>query len=241
LKCNFGDVQAASTAERLGVLQAAYLDGEVDFLTATHFAQIASSLFVTPQTCNASRPRPPTLFRILIVGRCGSMGKKQARKPAGVASSRGGTVPWWTSYALGAALVAAAAALLQSALMPATPPARPMASSGKATERASTPSKPTEACFEGADDYMCPAWHKAGGCRDPTTRSKCARTCGACPGVAPRNPPVARADRCQRDNLTAAVPARRLTPLFERILADYPQYAISRHAVHRVCHPPHPA
>ena len=52
----FGDVQAASTAERLGVLQAACLDGEADFLAATHFAQITSSLFVTPQTCNRRRP-----------------------------------------------------------------------------------------------------------------------------------------------------------------------------------------
>ena len=37
------------------------------------------------------------------------------------------------------------------------------------------------------------------------------------------------------------VPARRLTPLFERILADYPQYAIAPRRPSCVCHPPHPA
>ena len=72
---------------------------------------------------------------------------------------------------------------------------------------------------------MCAAWHKAGLCRSrPDVRAKCSRTCGQCEGVLPRNPPVQREDRCRRDNLSAAVPAGQLTPLFERLLTDFPQY-----------------
>jgi len=79
-------------------------------------------------------------------------------------------------------------------------------------------------CSEGEEDYMCSAWHKAGLCRQPKVMHKCARTCGKCEGVPGRLPPVARTDRCRRDNLSAAVPAHQLTPLFERILSDFPEY-----------------
>lgn len=69
---------------------------------------------------------------------------------------------------------------------------------------------------------MCPAWHKAGFCRKPDVASRCKLTCGRCAGVPPRNPPVARDDRCRRDNHSAAVPAGQLAPLFERIVANHP-------------------
>ena len=89
----------------------------------------------------------------------------------------------------------------------------------------------------GPDDDMCVAWHKAGLC-NPRSRQRvrnsagspvlvrqaCARTCGLCPGVPPRNPPVSRDERCRRDNQTAAVPAGQLNGVFEHIISAYPEY-----------------
>ena len=73
---------------------------------------------------------------------------------------------------------------------------------------------------------MCAAWHKAGLCRrQADVRKACKKTCGLCaPSVAGRNPPVARDARCRRDNVSAVVPAGALDALFERIVAEYPEY-----------------
>ena len=150
------------------------------------------------------------------------MGKNKQRKPAGVASK--GTVPWWATYAIGAVILAAAVPpVLKFFTSPTSTVPAANAARGKVTE--SVPKvDPTTACLEGADHYMCPAWHKAGMCRDPQLRQKCMRTCGGCPNVSPRNPKVTREDRCRRDNVSAAVPAGQLNRLFERVLTQYPQY-----------------
>ena len=80
---------------------------------------------------------------------------------------------------------------------------------------------------------MCPAWHKGGACRrnrfgapaPAEMRSTCPRTCGLCPGYSGRVPPVPAVARCRRDNHSAAVPKGQLTPLFERVLRDFPQFS----------------
>ena len=91
-------------------------------------------------------------------------------------------------------------------------------------------------CDGDPDEHeMCLAWHKAGYCRTPraaidaagrqvNVREACKRTCGMCRAVKGRNPPVARVDRCRRDNHSAAVPAGMLDSLFERIIAEHPEY-----------------
>ena len=71
---------------------------------------------------------------------------------------------------------------------------------------------------------MCEPWHKAGYCTQNNVKQNCPRTCGLCAGVPGRRPAVAREDRCQRDNRTAAVPAGQLEPLFERILTEHPEF-----------------
>jgi len=87
----------------------------------------------------------------------------------------------------------------------------------------------------GPEDDMCLAWHKAGYCRGtrPATGPggeavqvprRCPRTCGLCPGTEGRTPRVPREDRCRRDNRSAAVPAKALNAVFERILAEFPEY-----------------
>ena len=81
---------------------------------------------------------------------------------------------------------------------------------------------------------MCPAWHKGGACRrnrigapaPAEMRSTCPRTCGLCPGYSGRVPPVPAVARCRRDNHSAAVPKGQLTPLFERVLRDFPQVRV---------------
>ena len=101
------------------------------------------------------------------------------------------------------------------------PPPLDASSSQRASSK--TPSASCDAPDEGS--VMCEAWHKAGRCRkDAEMLRLCPRTCGQCAGVPPRNPPVRREDRCSRANMSAAVPQYQLTPLFERIIAEYPQY-----------------
>ena len=80
---------------------------------------------------------------------------------------------------------------------------------------------------------MCAAWHKGGACKRSRSgapapaemRSTCPRTCGLCPGFSGRVPPVPPVARCRRDNHSAAVPKGQLTPLFERVLRDFPQFS----------------
>ena len=80
---------------------------------------------------------------------------------------------------------------------------------------------------------MCEPWHKAGACvrsrgagapPPAEMRKLCPHSCGDCPGVVGRVSRVPSEARCRRDNLTAAVPSGRLTPLFKRLLSDFPQY-----------------
>ena len=88
------------------------------------------------------------------------------------------------------------------------------------------------------EDIMCNAWAKARLCQAsaraqgldvPATeeiRRRCPLACGLCaqrPGG--RVPPVQRADVCRRDNHTPALRALELGKMFERIMADYPQYS----------------
>jgi hypothetical protein len=160
------------------------------------------------------------------------MGKpNKVRKPPSAATSGKGGL-WSGPVPLIAAAVcvlAVAVPLLLPYLSPPSPPSPPPTPS-HAREKVTRDAKvdgrtQMSGCSEGEEDYMCSAWHKAGLCRQPKVMHKCARTCGKCEGVPGRLPPVARTDRCRRDNLSAAVPAHQLTPLFERILSDFPEYA----------------
>ena len=45
------------------------------------------------------------------------------------------------------------------------------------------------------------------------------------PWLAAASPPVPAVARCQLDNHSAAVPKGQLTPLFERVLRDFPQFS----------------
>ena len=56
-------------------------------------------------------------------------------------------------------------------------------------------------------------------------RIACPRMCGFCPGHSGRVPPVPPDARCRRDNHSAAVPKGHLTPLFERVLRDFPEFS----------------
>ena len=55
-------------------------------------------------------------------------------------------------------------------------------------------------------------------------RIACPRMCGFCPGHSGRVPPVPPDARCRRDNHSAAVPKGALSPLFERLLRDFPEF-----------------
>ena len=154
-------------------------------------------------------------------------GKGVARPPHAKSSSQP------TSTALGyglfiiAVLVAAAAMAMPYLQTPVPPPVvtPPKSRSSRGAQQADA-----AADCSVHDDEMCVAWHKAGYCH---RRSKlvtgmprrCPRTCGLCPGVDQRNPPVAREDRCSRDNQSAAVPAGALHGLFEHILDSFPEYS----------------
>ena len=158
--------------------------------------------------------------------------KPATRKPPGAkkADSSVWGSPLALLIALGAITLAFALPYLPFAGQQSAPKA-PRQSTGKAAhEHAKAEAPAGTSCDVPAEEEndMCSAWHKAGLCVRKThnvdMRRECARTCGFCPGVEPRNPNVARTDRCRRDNVTAAVPAGQLTPLFERILSDFPQY-----------------
>jgi len=159
------------------------------------------------------------------------MGKQKAGKGlARPPHAKGSSQPASTSLGYGlviiAVLVAAAAMSLPYLQTPVPPPVvtPPKSRSSRGTQQADA-----VADCSVQDDEMCVAWHKAGYCH---RRSKlvtgmprrCPRTCGLCPGVEGRNPPVAREDRCSRDNQSAAVPAGALHGLFEHILASFPEY-----------------
>ena len=155
------------------------------------------------------------------------MAKAAQRKPPIAASkdaaASASPLPW--ILAIGAIILAMVLPNLWSG-SDAVPPKPP-----KSPERGGTPAANAArpiGCDPAVEEHlMCPAWHKAGFCRLGKMQSKqrCPRTCGLCEGVPPRNPQVARSDRCRRDNVTAAVPQGELTPLFERVLASYPEYS----------------
>ena len=160
------------------------------------------------------------------------MGKQaHARKPA-AARKPATTIPPWTPYALLIAVASISVAwLLPYLTSPGGAPQRPtqprsnVGTSGGG--HAAAAAAAAAVCNAAADEHiMCEAWHKAGHCRSRAAdmRSHCPRTCGWCEGIAGRNPPAAREDRCRRDNHTAAVPARQLHAQFERILREYPEY-----------------
>ena len=108
------------------------------------------------------------------------------------------------------------------------------ATAAPAHSAAFSKSEPAAADGKCEDQHeMCPAWHKGGACRrnrfgapaPAEMRSTCPRTCGLCPGYSGRVPPVPAVARCRRDNHSAAVPKGQLTPLFERVLRDFPQFS----------------
>lgn len=163
------------------------------------------------------------------------------RKPPGARSDAKGFAYWphvlLAAVAIGAALALPylSAAAPEQEVRPPKPAAGYRAAAARGGERGGEP-VPEGSCERDASE-LCEPWQKAGYCHRPRrggggpavadVRRQCKRTCGLCEaegGYAGRGPPVDKADRCRRDNLTAAVPAGKLGALFEHIVASYPQY-----------------
>ena len=185
----------------------------------------------SPTTCaRHSKSTPPRVHCARATATMGKQNRQTKLKPPGAKSSGSSS----SSQNLIPLLLSGAALLFALMMHPVLskklfgfgasdiPP--PLdASSSQRHASSKTPSASCDAPDEGS--VMCEAWHKAGRCRkDAEMLRLCPRTCGQCAGVPPRNPPVRREDRCSRANMSAAVPQYQLTPLFERIIAEFPQY-----------------
>lgn len=139
--------------------------------------------------------------------------KEKARKPPAAHQTHRSPAASTSGALLGLAALGVAVAVMLPSLLSVSP-SQPHAAAEAA--------RSAEACADTSN--MCDAWHKAGMCASPK-RNLCRKTCGECPGVAGRGPRVPAGERCRRDNTTAAVPAGQLGALFERILAEFPQYS----------------
>ena len=149
---------------------------------------------------------------------------KALRKPPSVTQKADGTRP-----AALAVLVATIAVILACWGNSVISSPAPLSLRGDIPQSVEPSTTSVPSACDAPEPLLCDPWHKAGYCspRAPGTaeiRKQCPRTCGLCPGDPGRAPQIAHSDRCQRDNKSAAVPAKQLKPLFERVLAEFPQY-----------------
>ena len=163
------------------------------------------------------------------------MAKNKPIRPKGAAKRGSGLGSFLVPTLLVLILLGALVVLAFFVMDSSPPPSGSEALLRKGAAASSSSSYPSGLADGKCEDAheMCDAWHKAGVCRrsrpgapSPTQMLQtCPGVCGQCPGNRGRVPPVPREARCRRDNVSAAVPAGHLTPLFERVLRDFPEYS----------------